>query len=155
MEPGQHAALPYAARSSPAVTARPRPLCPPACSDARDAEDAVRGRDGYDFYGSRLRVEIAKVGCQARPAELHTLEAPWPLLMRKAPATPAVAKCCMAAAPCCRPLTVLRQLNWVLPAVPSLQLVACPPCVDRLSITGALAVTDLLEMRRVVALIRL
>lgn len=26
----------------------------------RDAEDAVRGRDGYDFYGSRLRVEIAR-----------------------------------------------------------------------------------------------
>lgn len=25
-----------------------------------DAEDAVRGRDGYDFYGNRLRVELAK-----------------------------------------------------------------------------------------------
>ena len=24
--------------------------------DARDAEEAVRGRDGYDFHGSRLRV---------------------------------------------------------------------------------------------------
>ncbi len=28
--------------------------------DPRDAEEAVRGRDGYDFYGSRLRVEVAK-----------------------------------------------------------------------------------------------
>ena len=26
----------------------------------RDAEDAVRARDGYDFYGQRLRVELAK-----------------------------------------------------------------------------------------------
>ncbi|PIO55522.1 hypothetical protein TELCIR_23090, partial [Teladorsagia circumcincta] len=26
--------------------------------DARDAEDAVRGRDGYDFDGSRIRVEF-------------------------------------------------------------------------------------------------
>lgn len=24
--------------------------------DARDAEDAIRGRDGYDFDGHRLRV---------------------------------------------------------------------------------------------------
>jgi len=28
--------------------------------DSRDAEDAVRGRDGYSFAGSRLRVEFAK-----------------------------------------------------------------------------------------------
>ena len=27
---------------------------------ARDADDAVRGRDGYDYYGYRLRVELAK-----------------------------------------------------------------------------------------------
>jgi hypothetical protein len=26
----------------------------------RDAQDAVRGRDGYDFDGSRLRVELAR-----------------------------------------------------------------------------------------------
>lgn len=26
--------------------------------DARDAEDAIRGRDGYNFDGSRLRVRI-------------------------------------------------------------------------------------------------
>ncbi|PKA58427.1 Pre-mRNA-splicing factor SF2 [Apostasia shenzhenica] len=30
--------------------------------DARDAEDAVRGRDGYNFDGYRLRVEIAHGG---------------------------------------------------------------------------------------------
>lgn len=28
----------------------------------RDAEEAARARDGYDFYGSRLRVEIARGG---------------------------------------------------------------------------------------------
>eukprot|EP00740_Mantoniella_antarctica_P007821 CAMPEP_0181354280 /NCGR_PEP_ID=MMETSP1106-20121128/3278_1 /TAXON_ID=81844 /ORGANISM="Mantoniella antarctica, Strain SL-175" /LENGTH=78 /DNA_ID=CAMNT_0023466935 /DNA_START=57 /DNA_END=290 /DNA_ORIENTATION=- len=28
--------------------------------DARDAEDAVRGRDGYTFDGERLRVEISR-----------------------------------------------------------------------------------------------
>jgi len=28
--------------------------------DSRDAEDAVRGRDGYDFDGHRLRVEFTK-----------------------------------------------------------------------------------------------
>eukprot|EP00887_Chlorella_sp_A99_P005941 scaffold29.g5941.t1 len=41
------------------------PARPPAFAfiefaDPRDAEDAVRGRDGYDFYGQRLRVEIAR-----------------------------------------------------------------------------------------------
>ncbi|GAB2287308.1 Serine/arginine-rich splicing factor sr30 [Dionaea muscipula] len=30
--------------------------------DERDAEDAVRGRDGYDFDGNRLRVEFAHGG---------------------------------------------------------------------------------------------
>ncbi|KAM5564034.1 serine/arginine-rich-splicing factor SR34 [Rosa sericea] len=30
--------------------------------DARDAEDAIRGRDGYDFDGNRLRVELAHGG---------------------------------------------------------------------------------------------
>eukprot|EP00240_Pyramimonas_obovata_P011353 CAMPEP_0118929836 /NCGR_PEP_ID=MMETSP1169-20130426/6720_1 /TAXON_ID=36882 /ORGANISM="Pyramimonas obovata, Strain CCMP722" /LENGTH=113 /DNA_ID=CAMNT_0006872095 /DNA_START=160 /DNA_END=497 /DNA_ORIENTATION=- len=29
-------------------------------ADRRDAEDAVKGRDGYSFSGARLRVEIAK-----------------------------------------------------------------------------------------------
>lgn len=28
-------------------------------SDPRDAEDAIRGRDGYEFDGARLRVELA------------------------------------------------------------------------------------------------
>ncbi|MFS7940655.1 putative RNA recognition motif domain, nucleotide-binding alpha-beta plait domain superfamily [Helianthus anomalus] len=30
--------------------------------EARDAEDAIRGRDGYDFDGHRLRVELANGG---------------------------------------------------------------------------------------------
>ncbi|KAL5078805.1 hypothetical protein RYX36_007226 [Vicia faba] len=30
--------------------------------DAQDAEDAIRGRDGYDFNGRRLRVEAAHGG---------------------------------------------------------------------------------------------
>lgn len=30
--------------------------------EARDAEDAIRGRDGYDFEGHRLRVELAHGG---------------------------------------------------------------------------------------------
>ncbi|KAG8648284.1 hypothetical protein MANES_09G171000v8 [Manihot esculenta] len=30
--------------------------------DARDAEDAIRGRDGYNFDGCRLRVELAHGG---------------------------------------------------------------------------------------------
>jgi arginine/serine-rich splicing factor 1/9 len=28
----------------------------------RDAEEAARARDGYDFYGCRLRVEVARGG---------------------------------------------------------------------------------------------
>lgn len=41
------------------------PSRPPAFAfisfeDSRDAEDAVRGRDGYNFDGYRLRVEFAK-----------------------------------------------------------------------------------------------
>lgn len=41
------------------------PSRPPAYAfitfdDVRDAEDAIRGRDGYDFDGERLRVEFAK-----------------------------------------------------------------------------------------------
>lgn len=31
-----------------------------AFEDYRDAEDAVRGRDGYQFDGQRLRCEMAK-----------------------------------------------------------------------------------------------
>ncbi|CAI7907555.1 unnamed protein product [Closterium sp. NIES-53] len=33
-----------------------------AFADPRDAEDAIRGRDGYDFDGNRLRVELAHGG---------------------------------------------------------------------------------------------
>ena len=41
------------------------PRAPPAYAfvefdDERDAEDAVRGRDGYDFDGGRIRVEISR-----------------------------------------------------------------------------------------------
>jgi len=47
------------------------PSRPPAFAfvtfdDSRDAEDAVRGRDGYSFAGLRLRVEFAKG--ERRPA---------------------------------------------------------------------------------------
>ncbi|GFH27949.1 uncharacterized protein HaLaN_26349 [Haematococcus lacustris] len=43
------------------------PSRPPAFAfidfeDPRDAADAVRGRDGYDFYGSQIRVELAHGG---------------------------------------------------------------------------------------------
>ncbi|KAG6967620.1 hypothetical protein JG688_00006220 [Phytophthora aleatoria] len=43
------------------------PSRPPAFAfvdfeDARDAEDAIRGRDGYDYDGARLRVEPANGG---------------------------------------------------------------------------------------------
>ncbi|RYG64856.1 hypothetical protein EON64_13130 [archaeon] len=41
------------------------PARPPAFAfisfdDRRDAEDAIRGRDGYNFDGYRLRCEMAK-----------------------------------------------------------------------------------------------
>ena len=32
-------------------------LSPAVC---RDAQDAARGRDGYDFFGNRLRVEMSR-----------------------------------------------------------------------------------------------
>ncbi|GAB4858606.1 Serine/arginine-rich splicing factor sr34a [Ancistrocladus abbreviatus] len=42
----------------------PRPPC--YCfvqfENARDADDAIRGRDGYNFHGCRLRVELAHGG---------------------------------------------------------------------------------------------
>jgi splicing factor, arginine/serine-rich 1 len=40
--------------------ARPPPYAFVEFDDPRDAHDAVRGRDNYDFYGSRLRVELAR-----------------------------------------------------------------------------------------------
>ncbi|KAK0591897.1 hypothetical protein LWI29_009951 [Acer saccharum] len=42
----------------------PRPPCYAFIEfeEARDAEDAIRGRDGYDFDGHRLLVELAHVG---------------------------------------------------------------------------------------------
>lgn len=41
---------------------RPPGYCFVEFEDARDAEDAIRGRDGYKFDGHRLRVEIARGG---------------------------------------------------------------------------------------------
>eukprot|EP00850_Spirogloea_muscicola_P025676 SM003895S14655 [mRNA] locus=s3895:278:1299:+ [translate_table: standard] len=35
--------------------------------DPRDAEDAIRGRDGYNFDGYRLRVELAHGGMPRGP----------------------------------------------------------------------------------------
>lgn len=35
---------------------RPPKMCVLQFEDARDAEEAIRGRDGYDFDGHRLRV---------------------------------------------------------------------------------------------------
>lgn len=39
-----------------------RPRSPPARAARRDAEDAVYGRDGYDYDGYRLRVEFPRSG---------------------------------------------------------------------------------------------
>ncbi|XP_042436780.1 serine/arginine-rich splicing factor SR34A-like isoform X2 [Zingiber officinale] len=41
---------------------RPPGYCFVEFGSSRDAEDAVRGRDGYDFDGHRLRVELAHGG---------------------------------------------------------------------------------------------
>ncbi|XP_016698708.1 serine/arginine-rich splicing factor SR30 isoform X3 [Gossypium hirsutum] len=40
----------------------PRPHGYAFVEDPRDAEDAIRGRDGYKFNGNRLRVELAHGG---------------------------------------------------------------------------------------------
>ncbi|CAI0469718.1 unnamed protein product [Linum tenue] len=40
--------------------------------DARDAEDAIRGRDGYDFDGHRLRVELAHGGRGNSSSDRHS-----------------------------------------------------------------------------------
>lgn len=47
---------------------RPPGYCFLEYEDARDAEDAIRGRDGYNFDGNRLRVEIAHGGRGPPPA---------------------------------------------------------------------------------------
>ncbi|GMI73758.1 Serine/Arginine-Rich Protein Splicing Factor 34 [Hibiscus trionum] len=39
--------------------------------EARDAEDAIRGRDGYDFGGQRLRVELAHGGRGRSSSDRH------------------------------------------------------------------------------------
>ncbi|GLT49336.1 hypothetical protein SLA2020_229000 [Shorea laevis] len=40
--------------------------------EARDAEDAIRGRDGYDFDGHRLRVELAHGGRRPSSSDRHS-----------------------------------------------------------------------------------
>ncbi|KAK9201855.1 hypothetical protein WN944_017063 [Citrus x changshan-huyou] len=40
--------------------------------EARDAEDAIRGRDGYDFDGHRLRVELAHGGRGRSSSDRHS-----------------------------------------------------------------------------------
>jgi len=44
------------------VPPRPPGYCFIEFEDARDAEDAIRGRDGYNFDGHRIRVEFAHGG---------------------------------------------------------------------------------------------
>eukprot|EP00252_Welwitschia_mirabilis_P020219 TRINITY_DN490_c0_g1_i21.p2 TRINITY_DN490_c0_g1~~TRINITY_DN490_c0_g1_i21.p2 ORF type:complete len:133 (-),score=18.33 TRINITY_DN490_c0_g1_i21:1219-1617(-) len=46
---------------------RPPGYCFIEFEDPRDAEDAVRGRDGYKFDGHRLRVEMARGGRASSP----------------------------------------------------------------------------------------
>eukprot|EP00199_Chlamydomonas_sp_CCMP681_P004767 CAMPEP_0119105586 /NCGR_PEP_ID=MMETSP1180-20130426/3504_1 /TAXON_ID=3052 ORGANISM="Chlamydomonas cf sp, Strain CCMP681" /NCGR_SAMPLE_ID=MMETSP1180 /ASSEMBLY_ACC=CAM_ASM_000741 /LENGTH=120 /DNA_ID=CAMNT_0007090671 /DNA_START=147 /DNA_END=505 /DNA_ORIENTATION=+ len=50
------------------------PTRPPAFAflefdDPRDAADSVRGRDGYDFYGHRIRVELSHGGRAASTSD--------------------------------------------------------------------------------------
>ncbi|XP_009771597.1 serine/arginine-rich-splicing factor SR34 isoform X6 [Nicotiana sylvestris] len=40
--------------------------------DSRDADDAIRGRDGYDFDGHRLRVELAHGGKGSSSYDRHS-----------------------------------------------------------------------------------
>ncbi|XP_016461546.1 serine/arginine-rich splicing factor SR30 isoform X3 [Nicotiana tabacum] len=40
--------------------------------DSRDADDAIRGRDGYDFDGHRLRVELAHGGQGSSSYDRHS-----------------------------------------------------------------------------------
>ncbi|KAF3795774.1 Serine/arginine-rich splicing factor [Nymphaea thermarum] len=44
------------------IPPRPPGYCFIEFEDSRDAEDAIRGRDGYNFDGHRLRVELAHGG---------------------------------------------------------------------------------------------
>ncbi|KAI3783865.1 hypothetical protein L1987_42954 [Smallanthus sonchifolius] len=44
------------------IPPRPPCYCFVEFANARDAEDAIRGRDGYNFDGCRLRVELANGG---------------------------------------------------------------------------------------------
>lgn len=44
------------------IPPRPPSYCFVEFESSRDAEDAIRGRDGYNFDGCRLRVELAHGG---------------------------------------------------------------------------------------------
>ncbi|WIA28221.1 hypothetical protein OEZ86_010779 [Tetradesmus obliquus] len=44
------------------IPPRPPPFAFIEFNEARDAEDAAQARDGYDFYGTTLRVELARGG---------------------------------------------------------------------------------------------
>lgn len=44
------------------IPPRPPAYCFVEFENSRDAEDAIRGRDGYNFDGCRLRVEFAHGG---------------------------------------------------------------------------------------------
>eukprot|EP00879_Flechtneria_rotunda_P023087 GHRR01024406.1.p1 GENE.GHRR01024406.1~~GHRR01024406.1.p1 ORF type:complete len:194 (+),score=40.04 GHRR01024406.1:401-982(+) len=44
------------------IPPRPPPFAFVEFSDPRDAEEAAQARDGYDFYGTTLRVELARGG---------------------------------------------------------------------------------------------
>ncbi|GFY81791.1 SER/ARG-rich protein 34A [Actinidia rufa] len=50
------------------IPPRPPCYCFVEFENARDAEDAIRGRDGYNFDGCRLRVELAHGGRGPPPA---------------------------------------------------------------------------------------
>ncbi|KDO52800.1 hypothetical protein CISIN_1g0226881mg, partial [Citrus sinensis] len=50
------------------IPPRPPCYCFVEFENARDAEDAIRGRDGYNFDGCRLRVELAHGGSGRGPS---------------------------------------------------------------------------------------
>ena len=49
-------------KRTPAQPLPPPPPPAPAPNNPRDAEEAVKRRDGYEFYGTRIRVEFARGG---------------------------------------------------------------------------------------------
>ncbi|KAK1366391.1 Serine/arginine-rich splicing factor SR34A [Heracleum sosnowskyi] len=51
------------------IPSRPPCFCFVEFDDPRDADDAIRGRDGYNFDGCRLRVELAHGGRRASSSD--------------------------------------------------------------------------------------